>query len=225
MKRMKRAVIIMAKVPQAGNVKTRLQNILSPEDCETLAGALLKDAVNKAKTVCENTFIAFSPPDKIEKLKEILPEELNFIAQTGEDLGDKMLNAFQFVFEQKTDSIVMIGTDSPTFPFDFIEQAFEFLETNSEIVLGKTEDGGFYLIGLRRLHREIFENVPWSSLQTFEKVYTNIQKLGLHLREVPGWYDVDEERDLIQLKNEIQRSENAKRRASRTAEWLTQHYS
>ena len=84
-----------------------------------------------------------------------------------------MFNAFKFVFEQKTDAVVMIGTDSPTFPIDYIEQAFEFLETNSDVVLGKTEDGGFYLIGLRKLPERIFENVEWSSPATFEQIFEN----------------------------------------------------
>ena len=221
---MKRAIIIMAKVPQAGNVKTRLQNILAPENCENLAEAFLKDAVNKANSACENVFIAFFPPEEIQKLKKILPDESNFIEQTGENLGEKMFNAFQFVFQQKVDSIVMIGTDSPTFPFDYIEQAFEFLETNSEIVLGKTEDGGFYLIGLRRLRSEIFENVAWSSPKTFEQVFENVRNLELHLRETPSWYDVDEAPDLIKLKNEITHNNNAKRRASNTFDWLKKHY-
>ena len=213
----------MTKVPQAGNVKTRLQNILAPEECESLAEAFLKDAVNKAHTACENVFIAFFPPEEIQKLKKILPDESNFIEQTGENLGEKMSNAFQFVFQQKTDSVVMIGTDSPTFPFDYIEQAFEFLETNSEIVLGKTDDGGFYLIGLRTLRREIFANVAWSSPKTFEQVFENVRNLGLHLRETPGWYDVDEEHDLIKLKKEILHNENAKRRAPNTFELLKQN--
>ena len=221
---MKRAIIIMAKVPQAGNVKTRLQNILAPEECESLAEAFLRDAVNKAHTACENVFIAFFPSEEIQRLRKILPDESNFIEQTGENLGEKMFNVFQFVFEQKTDSIVMIGTDSPTFPFDYIEQAFEFLETNSEIVLGKTEDGGFYLIGLRRLRREIFENVAWSSPKTFEQVFENVRNLELHLRETPGWYDVDEKRDLIKLNNEITHNDNAKRRAPNTFDWLKKHY-
>ncbi len=221
---MKRAIIIMTKVPQAGNVKTRLQNILAPEDCAALAEAFLKDAVNKAHTACENMFIAFSPPDEIQKLKQILPDESNFIEQAGKNLGEKMFNAFQFALEKKIDSVVMIGTDSPTFPFDYLEQAFEFLETNSEIVLGKTEDGGFYLIGSRALHAEIFEDVAWSSPETFDQVFENIRNLGLHLRETPGWYDVDEERDLIQLKNEFLRNKNAKRRAPNTFEWLKQNF-
>lgn len=221
---MKRAIIIMAKVPLAGNVKTRLQNILSPEKCAKLAEAFLKDAVRKAKSTCENTIVAFFPPNEVEKLKYVLPDESNFIEQKGENLGDRMFNAFQFAFEKKTDSVVMIGTDSPTFPFDYIEQAFEFLETNSDIVLGKTEDGGFYLIGLRVLRREVFENVAWSSPKTFEQVFENVQNLELHLRETPSWYDVDEESDLIQLKNEILHNENARRRAPNTLEWLKQNF-
>ncbi|MEP6900961.1 MAG: TIGR04282 family arsenosugar biosynthesis glycosyltransferase [Actinomycetota bacterium] len=221
---MKRAIIIMAKVPQAGNVKTRLQNILSPEDCESLAESFLKDAVNKANSACKNVFIAFFPRAEIQKIKKILPDESNFIEQTGENLGEKMYNAFQFLFEQKADSIVMIGTDSPTFPFDYIEQAFEFLETNSEVVLGRTEDGGFYLIGLRILRPEIFENVVWSSPKTFEQVFENIRNLKLYLRETPGWYDVDEEQDLILLKKEIMNNQNARRRAPQTFEWLKQNF-
>ena len=110
----------------------------------------------------------------------------------------------------------MIGTDSPTFPIDYIEQAFEFLETNSDVVLGKTEDGGFYLIGLRRLPERIFENVAWSSPETFEQIFENIHRLKLHLREVPSWYDVDEREDFEKLKAEILHNKNAQRRAPET---------
>lgn len=217
---MKRAIIIMAKVPVSGNVKTRLQDVLAPEKCAELSAAFLKDTVNKAKSVCKNVIIAFFPPSEKAKLAEILPEEKNFIEQTGKDLGERMFNAFEFAFSQKTDAVVMIGTDSPTFPADFIEQAFEFLELETDAVLGKTEDGGFYLIGLRVLPQEIFENVAWSSAQTFEQVYRNISNLNLHLREVPSWYDVDETQDFERLKKELRQSANAGRRAPQTFEWI-----
>jgi rSAM/selenodomain-associated transferase 1 len=216
---MKRAIIIMAKVPLAGNVKTRLEKVISPENCAKLAEAFLKDAVNKAKAVCEDVFVAFFPPNEAGKLRETVPDGQIF-EQTGKDLGERMFHAFEFVFSGEADAVVMIGTDSPTFPFDYIEQAFEFLETNSEIVLGKTDDGGFYLIGLRGLRKEIFENVVWSSPKTFEQVFENVRKLQLHLRETPGWYDIDEAPDLIQLKKELFQNANAKRRAPNTFEWL-----
>jgi rSAM/selenodomain-associated transferase 1 len=217
---MKRSVIIMAKAPSAGTVKTRLEPHLSPEQCAALAAAFLRDAVNKTKAVCENVILAYSPPEKINVLRKLLPSQSVFIQQTGDDLGARMFNAFKFAFEQKSDSVVMIGTDSPTFPADFIEQAFEFLETNSDAVLGKTEDGGFYLIGLRKLPQEIFENVAWSSPETFERVFENIRRLNLHLREVPGWYDIDTKADLEKLRLEFLRSENARRRAAETFDWM-----
>jgi rSAM/selenodomain-associated transferase 1 len=220
---MKRAIIIMAKVPLAGNVKTRLQNILSPEKCAHLAAAFLQDTENKAKSVCEDTIIAYFPADKFKNLKRTLRKDHIFVEQTGESLGARMFHAFEFAFSQKFDEVVMIGTDSPTFPFDYLEQAFGFLETNSEVVLGKTEDGGFYLMGLRGLHREIFENVAWSSPKTFEQVFENIKKLELHLRETPSWYDVDEEGDLIRLKNEVLYNANAKRRAPNTFDWISKN--
>lgn len=219
---MKRAIIIMTKVPTAENVKTRLQPDLSPEQRAELAAAFLLDAVNKAKTICENLILAYSPPEKINALRKILPSQSVFIEQTEGGLGEKMFNAFKFAFEQKSDSVVMTGTDSPTFPADFIEQAFEFLETNSDAVLGKTEDGGFYLIGLRKLRKEIFESVEWSSPQTFEGVFENIHKARLHLREVPAWYDVDTPADLKKLREEFAHNANARRRATKTFECLNE---
>lgn len=217
---MKRTIIIMTKVPRAGNVKTRLQNILSPENCAELAAVFLKDTVNKAKSVCDKIIIAFFPPSEKDKLTEILPDENILIEQTGANLGERMFSAFEFAFANDSDAVVMIGTDSPTFPADFIEQAFEFLETNSDVILGKTEDGGFYLIGLRVLPKEIFENVAWSSPKTFEEVYRNIMDLNLHLRETPSWYDVDEPPDFEKLKAEFQHNANAKRRAPQTFELI-----
>ena len=213
---MKRAVIIMTKVPTAGNVKTRLQPFLSSDECTALSEAFLQDAVNKAKSVCENVILAYSPQAEMDSLSSLLPAESIFVEQTGNDLGEKMFNAFAFAFGQKSDAVVMIGTDSPTIPFDFIEQAFEFLETNSDVVLGKTEDGGFYLIGLRKLEKAIFESVAWSSTETFEQVFENIHRLRLHLREVPSWYDVDEREDFEKLREEILHNKNAQRRAPET---------
>ncbi len=221
---MKRAIIIMAKVPLAGNVKTRLEMILSPEKCAQLAAAFLQDAENKAKSVCEDTFVAYFPADKFKNLERTLQKDHIFVEQKGENLGDRMFHAFEFVFSRQFEEVVMIGTDSPTFPFDYLEQAFEYLETNSDVVLGKTEDGGFYLIGLRVLRREIFENVAWSSPQTFEQVFENIRKLELHLRETPAWYDIDEVQDLIQLKHEILQNDNAKRRAPQTLKWINENF-
>jgi rSAM/selenodomain-associated transferase 1 len=217
---MQKAIIIMAKVPEAGKVKTRLQPFLTSEQSAEIATAFLQDTESKAKSIEENLIVAVTPFDKKDRLNDILQHNPILIEQTGEDLGKKMLNAFKFAFKQDSDAVVMIGTDSPTFPADYIEQAFEFLEIETDVVLGKTEDGGFYLIGLRKLDSRIFENISWGSDETFEQVWQNIMDLGLHLREVPSWYDVDEREDLEKLRKELVLNENARKRAIKTFEWM-----
>lgn len=217
---MNRSIIIMTKVPLAGNVKTRLQPFLSPDECAALAEAFLRDAARKAAAICETVVVAFYPPREIEELRRILPGRFVFAAQNGDDLGARMFNAFEFAFRQNSDSIVMIGTDSPTFSPVCIEQAFEFLETDADAVLGATADGGFYLIGLRVLRKEIFNDVCWSSPQTFRQTRENIANLNLNLREITDWYDVDEPADLKRLQSELASDENARRRAPQTFELL-----
>jgi len=216
---MKRAVIIMTKVPIAGMVKTRLQPFFSPEKCAELAAVFLRDAENKVKTGCDKRIIAFSPQDKRTELESFLQYKHECIEQAGADLGERMFNAFEFAFAQNSDSVVMIGTDSPTFPPGFIAQAFEYLE-RADAVLGKTADGGFYLIGLRKSDGRIFEAVEWSSAQTFEQTHDNILSLNFSLREIPAWYDVDEPQDLQKLFEEFQENEAARETAPKTFEWL-----
>lgn len=218
---MKRAIIIMAKVPVAGAVKTRLQPFLSPDECAELARAFLHDAVAKAKSVCENVILAYSPADRKNVLDETLRRENTLVAQTGATLGDRMTNAFEFAFAQKSDAVVMIGTDSPTVHAEYIEQAFDFLEINSDIVLGKTADGGFYLIGTQqKIHSELFKNVAWSSAAVFRQMIANAERLKLRWRAVPAWYDVDTPDDFTFLRDEISRDEQARKRAPATFEWL-----
>jgi rSAM/selenodomain-associated transferase 1 len=218
---MKRAIIIMAKAPLAGTVKTRLQIRLSAEQCAELAACFLRDAINKAGTLKnQRLIIAYSPAAEIDYFRRLGDEKTSFAEQKGDNLGEKMFSAFEFAFARDSDAAVMIGTDSPTFPADFIEQAFGFLETNADAVLGKTSDGGFYLIGLRKPDAGIFKAVEWSSAKAFEQTRENIMKLNWRLREVPGWYDIDEPKDLEQLKNEFLHNENARKRAPQTFEWI-----
>ncbi len=214
---MKNAIIIMAKVPEAGKVKTRLQPRLTPEQSAEFAECLLRDAIAKVAGKQNQLIIAYSPADGRDFFDQFSQHKIIYTPQKGIDLGERMFNGFDFAFAQKMDSVVMIGTDSPTFPAEFIDQAFEFLDS-SDSVLGETEDGGYYLIGLKTLNGEIFENVEWSSSETFKQTTTNIRKLGLSISFLPKWYDIDEPEDLDRLK--IALSEN-RIVALNTANWLS----
>jgi glycosyltransferase A (GT-A) superfamily protein (DUF2064 family) len=108
-------------------------------------------------------------------------------------------------------------------PLEFIEKALDFLEKNADAVLGKTTDGGFYLIGLRQLERLIFEKVEWSSAKTFEQTARNIIDLGWQLKKTPDWYDVDEPKDLIKLAEEFKQEKSSRKLAPETFIWLKQN--
>lgn len=217
---MKRAIIIMAKVPTAGTVKTRLEPFLSPAQCASLARAFLRDAETKARSVCDRTILAFSPADQIEALKNITHSKNLLVKQTGENLGERMSDAFEFAFAHDSDAVVMIGTDSPTFPPEFIVEAFAALERDADIALGRSADGGFYLIGLGRSHPEIYENVCWSTASVFEQTAANAERLGLRLFRLPDWYDVDTPEDFSTLQHEMLAEEKARRIAPETFRWL-----
>jgi len=207
----------MTKVPQAGKVKTRLQPFLTVQQSAEISVCFLQDTEAKAKTVTQKLIIAFSPIEKKNLLTDILQTEPILVEQKGENLGERMFHAFEFAFLNDSDAVVMIGTDSPTVPAEFIKRAFAFLETKADAVLGKTKDGGFYLIGLRKLDERIFENVEWSSPKTFEQTRRNIENLNLSLSEIPVWYDVDTPEDLKILKKELMGNPQL---APKTAEFL-----
>ncbi|MGI8641975.1 MAG: TIGR04282 family arsenosugar biosynthesis glycosyltransferase [Pyrinomonadaceae bacterium] len=217
---MKPTIVIMAKVPRAGNVKTRLQPFLSPEQCAELSEAFLEDTINKARKVCDKVIIAFSPIREREYFDKFAAKNLILVEQTGENLGEKMFNAFDFAFKRDSDSVVMIGTDSPTFPVEFIEQAFNYLE-KADVVLGKTKDGGFYLIGLQALRKNVFENVEWSSTETFAQTVRNIKEINLIHSLLPLWFDVDFPADLKRLRKELMKNSHL---APKTFEWLKDNF-
>lgn len=218
---MNRVIIIMAKVPRAGNVKTRLRPILSTSERRTLAEAFLSDTIYKAFEKCNALIVAYSPTNEESYFSRFDLENLLLSGQKGTDLGEKMSNAFDFAFRRFAGaSVIMIGTDSPTFPSEFLEKAFTALESTAEIVLGKTADGGFYLIGLKKNHRRLFKNVEWSTSGVYERMIRNIAELNLRLQSVPEWYDVDMPEDLLQLQKDIRANESSRKDAPQTFKWL-----
>lgn len=218
---MNRVIIIMAKVPRAGNVKTRLQPFLSPEECRTLSESFLSDAISKTQNLSEQTVIAFAPAGEKKYFGKFSIENLVLIEQTGADLGEKMSNAFEAVFSSDSNaSVLMIGTDSPSFPPVLIEQAFTALESGTDVVLGKSADGGFYLIGLRRKSSRLFERIEWSSPKVFEQMTRNINLLNLNLKLLLEWFDVDTPDDLRRLHEEISGSTQMQKDAAQTHRWL-----
>ncbi|MCB1024087.1 MAG: TIGR04282 family arsenosugar biosynthesis glycosyltransferase [Acidobacteria bacterium] len=200
---MKKAIIIMAKVPMPGKVKTRMQPDLSELESTELSTAFLLDAELKTTAIGCDSIIAFYPEEESDKLKHLLRYKHILIPQQGENLGRRMFNAFRSAFENGAGSVVMIGTDSPTFPSQFIVEAFNFLEQDADVVLGETEDGGFYLIGFKDRVRDIFGGVAWSTQDAFDQTVQNIKDCRLEVKMLPVWYDIDLPGDLQRLNRDL----------------------
>jgi uncharacterized protein len=213
---MKSAIIIMAKVPIAGLVKTRLQPFFTPIESAELATCLLQDTANKAQIASKNVILAYSPNDGENHLRKLVGSEILFIPQTGEGLGERIICAFVDVFVQDFDCVLMIGTDSPSISASLLETAFAALK-NCDSVIGETLDGGFYLIGLKRFIPEIFDGVEWSSSKTFLQTLSNINKIDLSVFQLPILYDVDTPKDIELLMND----KNIRGTAPQTFQYLS----
>ena len=214
------AIIIMAKVPRPGTVKTRLQTILTPEKCAELARAFLEDTLKKAQIACRNVILAYAPAHQKKFLENFVAPEIILIEQTGADLGARMESAFEYAFAEFS-PVVMIGTDSPTFPARRLSEAIAALRKEAAIALGKSRDGGFYLIGLKKRVRNLFDGIEWSTPRVFAQMTANLEKLGIeNLHLLPEHYDVDTPADLATLKDELAGDETARAAARKTHRWL-----
>jgi rSAM/selenodomain-associated transferase 1 len=132
------------------------------------------------------------------------PGKPRMLPQRGESFGDKLFHAFEELFEEGFDSVVIIDADSPTLPRDYLTEAFEELARPGErVVLGPAEDGGYYLIGLRRPHRRLFEHITWSSDRVLAETLDRAREITLDVSLLPMWYDVDDAATLERLKFEI----------------------
>jgi uncharacterized protein len=218
------AVIVMVKAPRAGFVKTRLVPKLSETEAAALAACFAQDVVRAAGRVAANLLIAYTPSDGREVLEALLPGGVLWFEQRGEDLGARLESAAAEAFDLDFAPLIFIGADSPTLPPAFIATAIGRLTAEeADVVLGPTEDGGYYLIGLHRRARGLFQDVAWSTPQAYAQTAQNATRLGLRLLQLPRWYDVDTPSDLSRLRAELSSDREARQRAPATCQWLLAH--
>lgn len=216
------AIIVMCKAPIAGQAKTRLTPFLLPDKAAELARCFLLDTLSKVRKTCQNLIAAYAG-DK-SAFSQILGKDFLLLEQHGADLGERMHNAFRSAFAGNYSPLIVIGTDSPTLPPEYIKTAIEILrEKRTDVVLGASSDGGFYLLGLNQPNSQIFQSVQWSSSETLMQTMRNIKNLNLHHANLPVWYDVDTPEDLRRLRAEIEANSSIAQRAPATARWLKEN--
>ena len=204
-------VVVFSKSADEGTVKTRMRPELDDEKCLSLHVALLKDTLTKIRQFSSVLYLSGSGH---------LPFEpgLPLRSQNGADLGERMSNAFLSEFRNHS-RVIIIGTDSPTFSANQISNGFSALDDH-DVVLGPSEDGGYYLIGLRKHVPEMFSEIPWGSSDVFKITMERISQYNVHLLE--KCFDVDVPSDLITLKNALEREDGIS--LNHLREWFTLYF-
>src|SRR2546430_5316874 len=202
------ALAVMTKAPQAGRVKTRLTPPLSPEEAAALNICFLRDtaaAISRTTNGKSARGIAvYTPIGAEEAYAGILPDEFALVPQRGEAFGKRLSAATEDLLQLGFDSLCLIDSDSPTVPEKAFAEAVDFLTRDEDsVVLGPSDDGGYYLIGLKKLHQRLFETIDWSTERVFEQTIDAAREINLPVHLLPTWYDVDDRMTLSRLCGEF----------------------
>jgi rSAM/selenodomain-associated transferase 1 len=202
------ALAVMTKAPRSGKVKTRLSPPLTPDEAAALNICFLRDtcaaitlAVSEGRT---RGIAVYTPIGAEEAYSGILPVEFELLPQRGDAFGERLAFAAEDLLRLGFDSLCLIDSDSPTVPPRAFSEAAKILaERNHVVVLGPSDDGGYYLIGLKKLHRSLFENIDWSTERVLEQTIERARQINLDVHLLPTWYDVDDRATLQRLCREF----------------------
>jgi rSAM/selenodomain-associated transferase 1 len=198
---------IMAKAPREGQVKTRLRGALGSRRATALYACMLADTFGLAARARSErgglrVALCYAPEDAAAELAAMGLGYDRAFAQRGADLGARLANCFRDALGAGAEAVVVAGADSPTLPVERVAEAFDALAGGADVVLGPTEDGGYYLVGARRLHEPLFRDVAWSTDRVLAVTLERARSHGLGVRLLEPWYDVDEPADLDRLRRD-----------------------
>lgn len=195
---------IFAKYWEPGRVKTRLAATLGGEPASEIYQRFVVTLVGRFSHCADSRLLCFTPTEQAEAFAETAGADWVAKPQTTGDLGARMTSFFEFCFQSGAERVVLIGSDSPTLPIEYVESAFRLL-SKADVVLGPTDDGGYYLVGASRNVAGIFAEIDWSTPRVWEQTVARLGELRLSYDSLPQWYDVDELPDLERLRDELSR--------------------
>jgi uncharacterized protein len=192
------ALGVMARAPSDPLGKTRLVGALAPGEAVALRRAILLDTLDVARQLFGlDLFVMFTPEEARQEMIELAPDAAAVMPQHGATLGERLEGAFSDLFARRYDGVALIGSDIPTVPSAYLAEGVAALMRNEDpIVLGASEDGGYYFIAMRRLHRRLFAGIPWSTDRVLAATIAAAAHEGLAATTLPRWYDIDSADDL-----------------------------
>jgi rSAM/selenodomain-associated transferase 1 len=208
MRRAQCAIAVMAKASIPGRAKTRLVPPLTREEAARLNTAFLRDIadslIGSSALADIAPFMAHAPAGSAAFFREILPARIGLLETVAPSFADCLFHAAASLLDAGHESACLINSDSPTLPAAYLVSAATILAAPGDrVVLGPSTDGGYYLIGLKRPHRRLFEGVDWSTERVFAQTLDRAKELSLAVHHLPSWYDVDDLAALRVLMGEL----------------------
>jgi rSAM/selenodomain-associated transferase 1 len=211
-----RTLVVMAKAPKPGMVKTRLAQSLSVEAVTELYRCLLDDTLALARSLGDVEVAIMCPDSDVNELTQLAGNEASVVAQKGEGLAAGLTSVFEHFAEGHQRHIIAFNSDSPHLPRSVLEDAFETLAAH-DVVVGPTHDGGYYLVGAKASHPTLFAHDGMGTSSALERFLSRARALELSVGFAGPFYDIDVADDLTRLAEELRL---APARAPRTAAWL-----
>ncbi len=219
------ALAVMTKAPRAGQVKTRLVPPLSPEEAAQLNVCFLRDTAAAIAKACGTTARGvgvYTPIGAEAAYVDILPSGFELLPQRGDGFGERLAFATADLFQCGFGSVCLIDSDSPTVSADVYAGAVEMLsKAGDRVVLGPSDDGGYYLIGLKQTRRELFERIDWSTERVSDQTKARARELNLDVSVLRTGYDIDDAATLRRLCDELLSNQSERDVAPNTRKFLT----
>lgn len=214
---MNRTLVIMAKAPRVGSVKTRLAVNLSPQQAKELYACLLNDTIALGQALHQVEIAIVCPESDVEDLSRSVAAAVAILPQAGRGLAAGLTSVFALFANYGRRRVIAFNSDSPHLPASVLENAFDALES-CDLVIGPTHDGGYYLVGAKESHPTLFEDHEMGTTSALEALMARARKLQLSAAFTEPFYDIDVASDLSRLAAELR---SAPARAPRTAVWLS----
>ena len=202
------AIGIICKAPLPGRSKTRLASAIGADAASQLSACFLRDVATAIDAVPEGLgrrgYGVYAPAGTEQIMRELLPANFGLLLQTGDDLGSVLFGATLGLLDAGHDCVLLVNGDSPTLPTRFLVQAIEALrKPGDRMVLGPASDGGYYLIGLKYPHRQLFTQIAWGTNTVARATCERADEIGLATTLLPEWYDIDDVETLRWLQEEL----------------------
>ncbi len=219
------AVVILAKAPRPGTVKTRLTPPLTPDEAAALCACLFADTAAVAAQAVPTVIVAHEPASGRLLLEPLVKNAAHWWPQPPGDLGVRQADAFSRGFRQGYSPVLLMGADSPTLPLGSIAAAARTLEAGAaDLTVVPAADGGYALLGLRAPSPGLFDAISWSTDRVYAQLIARAGLLGLRVHPLPMGHDVDHFDDLLHLHREMAGSDATRTRAPATWNWLQSYF-